>query len=47
MLRRICILTLAGILSFALVLASMQIVCYFISRIFGVPPSHNVIWLVK
>jgi len=48
MIRRVCILTVAGVLSLALVLATMQLVCYLVSRIFGIPvSSHNVIWLVK
>jgi len=47
MIRRICIIAIATVLSLALVLATFQLVCYLVGLIFGHPPSHNVIWLLK
>jgi hypothetical protein len=47
MFRRVCILAAATVLSTVLVLATMQLVCMLVSRIFGVPVHHDVIWLLK
>jgi len=48
MIRRICIIAIATVLSLVLVLATFQLVCYLVGLIFGIhPSSHNVIWLVK
>jgi hypothetical protein len=47
--RRVIIFTISGILSLIMVVLTMQMVCYFLNRIFGYPPipKHNVMWIVK
>jgi hypothetical protein len=46
--RRVAIITASGFLSLILVLATMQLVCVLLNRIFGFHlPKHNIIWLVK
>jgi len=47
--RRAIIVGVSGILSLILMVATMQLVCYFLNRIFGYPhiPKHSVIWIVK
>jgi hypothetical protein len=47
--RRFLIYACSALISLVLVLFTMQVVCYFLNRIFGYPPipKHNVIWLIK
>ena len=49
--RRVLIFAASAIVSLAIVLATMQMVCNYVNRIYGtsyhVLPSHRVIWLVK
>jgi hypothetical protein len=48
--RRVVIYVVSGMLSLVLVVLTMQMVCYFLNRIFGYPipfPKHNVTWIAK
>jgi len=48
MIRRACIFALSSILSLAVLLATMQLVCVLVDRIFQLShkANHNVIWIV-
>jgi len=48
MIRRVCIFALSGILSLAVLLATMQLVAILVDRIFCFPhqSKHSVIWIV-
>ena len=48
--RRVLILVASIVISLVIILGTMQMVCYFLNRVYGVPypfPTHRVTWLAK
>jgi len=48
--RSVIIFVAAAVISLIVVLATMQIVCYYVNRIYGTSydlPTHHVTWLAK